>query len=301
MILLYHAIVSDAAPEGRYCIGQALPRRSFERQIRWLKNYGEVLPLPEYLELTTENRTTKFAITFDDGMACTFEHGCPVLRELNCPATFFVSTAHLDRGEPLWFNYLNALCFEGIYDSIAVNRTTVPLQTVQQKKSARINLEQKARASGRPDNFCRQLASNFPLPRELADQYSGMSQAEIQELCSCKLFEIGAHTVHHPFLTRIPISLQIEEICRSKQQLSQFSRRPIRYFSYPGGDYNSETIELVKAAGFEASFATIPRGIGAEGPFEIGRVGIYSSSLLKFSLKARGVATLLQRVGIRIG
>jgi peptidoglycan/xylan/chitin deacetylase (PgdA/CDA1 family) len=303
MLLLYHAIVSDSATAERCCIGQALTRGCFERQIRWLKKQGDIVPLAEYIERAARPSTRKrmFSITFDDGMACTFEQAYPVLRELDCPATFFVSTVHLQDGPPLWFSYLNALCFEGIHESICCNGETLSLQSLSQKKEARRSLEMKAKQSGRPDVFCAELAGEFPLPERTGREYSGMTTAQIEELCSSNLFEIGAHTVNHPFLSQTPISFQAEEICRSKHQLAELTKRRVRYFSYPGGDYSSETIELVKAAGFDAAFATIPHRIGRERKYEIGRVGIYSQSFLKFCLKAWGLPSLLQRVGITIG
>lgn len=56
----------------------------------------------------------------------------------------------------------------------------------------------------------------------------------------------------------------------------------------------------MRDSGYEAAFATRPRNVGSE-QFEIGRVGIYSPSMLKLKLKAAGFVELAQSVGMRVG
>ena len=82
------------------------------------------------------------------------------------------------------------------------------------------------------------------------------------------------------------------EIFESQRLLSELSGKPVRYFAYPSGDYNLDTLELVEAAGYQAAFATIPRGLDSEPRFEIERIGIYSPSLVKLHAKALGAARL---------
>lgn len=302
MILLYHAIVPDSAPPVRWCIGQALPRSSFERQIRWLSRHGEFVSLSDYLERRrSRGKQRVFALTFDDGMACTTREACPVLTELGIPATFFVSTQHLNHGPPLWFSYLNALCFESEYDSVRANGATLPLDSLEHRKQARRKLGQLAQASANPDGFCEHIAERHPLPPELTADYEGMTFEELSGLSRNKLFEVGAHTVRHPFLSRVTRPVQSTEICESKERLAELCGRDVRYFAYPAGDYDRETLSLVKAAGFEAAFATIPRSIDTDERFEIARTGIYSPSLWKVCMKALGMTAWLRRFGIVTG
>ncbi len=75
----------------------------------------------------------------------------------------------------------------------------------------------------------------------------------------------------------------------------------MRYFAYPSGDYNQDSLDLLKEAGYLAAFATIPRHLGDEPRFEIERVGVYSPSLLKLHAKALGAARLARRFGMRVG
>ncbi|OGJ55146.1 hypothetical protein A3D11_03690 [Candidatus Peribacteria bacterium RIFCSPHIGHO2_02_FULL_49_16] len=62
--------------------------------------------------------------------------------------------------------------------------------------------------------------------------------------------EIGAHTLTHPDLTRIPIELAQEEIQRSKIWVETVSQKPCTMFCYPYGAYNEHVKNFVKEAGF---------------------------------------------------
>ncbi len=63
-------------------------------------------------------------------------------------------------------------------------------------------------------------------------------------------FEIGAHTMTHPRLTKISEKEAFDEIMDSKKYLEKLLGQEIRCFCYPGGKYNEKIMELVKKAGF---------------------------------------------------
>jgi peptidoglycan/xylan/chitin deacetylase (PgdA/CDA1 family) len=301
MIFMYHEIVRDDAPYARRCMGQALTVQSARRQIRWLARHFSLVPISEYLagpRLREGKRQA--AITFDDGARTTFSNIAPMLRADGVPATFFVSTGHLCGGPVLWFSYLNALCFEDAYGEVAFEAQRFPLTTLAERKHARRYFGGLARAYGRPSEFVSRLEAVYPLPEEILDEYRGMTQEQLSEVCSDNLFEIGSHTITHPYLSALSPAEQTMEISESKHVLYALTGRPVRYFAYPGGDYNGASLASVRESGYEAAFATRPKNVSSEA-FEIARIGIYSPSLLKLGLKAAGVVELLEAVGMRVG
>lgn len=64
-------------------------------------------------------------------------------------------------------------------------------------------------------------------------------------------YEIGAHTMTHPKLTKISIEEAKWEIETSKQWIEQVSEKECNKFCYPFGLYNDEVKELVREAGFK--------------------------------------------------
>jgi peptidoglycan/xylan/chitin deacetylase (PgdA/CDA1 family) len=301
VIFMYHGVLSEGAPEARWCIGQALPLWSVRRQLQWLARRFRVVPISEYLATPPRKRGRRTAaITFDDGARETFDNVTSVLRREGLPATMFVSTSHLCGGPLLWFSYLNALCFEDIYTEVTVERRPFRLVTLEEKKRARRDLAAMAKNSHRPSDFVARMGTTYPLPPEMLDQYGGMTRDQLAAAGADDLLEIGSHTVTHPFLTGVSPAEQAREISKSKQVLSALTGRPVRYFAYPGGDYDGAILARVRDSGYEAAFATRPRKVGFE-RFEIGRVGIYSPSMLKLKLKAAGVVELAESVGMRVG
>jgi peptidoglycan/xylan/chitin deacetylase (PgdA/CDA1 family) len=257
--------------------------------------------MADYLKAEPSRRGRQLgAITFDDGAKETFNNIAPFLRREGIPATLFVSTGHLGGGPLLWFAYLNALCFEDCYREVTVEGRTLPLRTLAEKKLARRNLGAMAKMSRRPSDFVAKLGAMYPLSAATLDEYGGMTREQLAAACTDDLFEIGSHTVTHPYLSLISQAEQAKEISESKNVLSALTGRSIRYFAYPGGDYDSTSLTRVRESGYEAAFATRPRSVSCP-RFEIARIGVYSGSMLKLRLKAAGFVEVAESLGMRVG
>lgn len=302
MILLYHGIVGEDAPPERSCAAQALPVPVFVRHIGWIARRRRIVPLSEYLERRRAGRAARLAaLTFDDGLAETFERVEPYLRSEAIPATFFVSTAHARPGVVLWFTALDALCFEGEHSTVEAGGRLFPLQTLPEKRETRRALGAMARQSGDARAFARKMLARHPLSAAALAPYRGMSFEAMRAAASGSLFEIGSHTRSHPYLTRIPLSARRAEIEESRREIEAAVGRRVRYFAYPGGDYDADTLGLVRNAGYEAALATVSNHREADDRYEIERVGIYSPPLWKVALKAAGVVPVARRLGFQVG
>lgn len=300
MILIYHNILADRPMRGHGYAGLGLPVHAFEQQLNWLSRHRRIVALNDFLKIREQGTSTRklVALTFDDGLRSTFDRAYPLLQKRAVPATFFISTSHLKAGTLLWFSYLNALCFQGVYGAIEVKGRHMELTSQEHRIRARRLLGTMARASGNPKAFSDELAAAYPLTRSVAAEYEGMSSAQLSLFGKCDLLEAGAHTVNHPFLDQLSADKQEDEIVESKEQLMQLTGKRVRYFAYPSGDYNRETVRLLEAFGFEAAFATHQKRLGTNDRFEIVRVGIYSVSFPKFWLKAQGAASVAQRLAL---
>lgn len=81
-----------------------------------------------------------------------------------------------------------------------------------------------------------------------------MSTKQMKTLSENSLFNIGAHTMTHPKLSKISKSKQEKEILESKKELEKIINKKVNYFAYPYGqktDYTKHSAHLVKKSGFE--------------------------------------------------
>ena len=84
---------------------------------------------------------------------------------------------------------------------------------------------------------------------------------------------IGAHTMTHPRLTRIPVAQAREEIQASRKALEDMFGVEVKHFAYPYGDWNEQVANLVGEAGFATACTTV-FGINTAGtpPFQLARL-----------------------------
>jgi len=75
-----------------------------------------------------------------------------------------------------------------------------------------------------------------------------LTPAQVRELADA--FEIGAHTLHHVFLTRTDDAEGEREIAQSKQWIEQTTGKPCDMFCPPGGKYTRGHLLVMERAGF---------------------------------------------------
>jgi peptidoglycan/xylan/chitin deacetylase (PgdA/CDA1 family) len=78
-----------------------------------------------------------------------------------------------------------------------------------------------------------------------------LSSSQLRELNKLG-FEIGCHSLTHPYLTDVDDARLHEETTRAKEQLEQMIGVSVEHFSCPGGRWNSRVAQAVKAAKFQS-------------------------------------------------
>ncbi len=94
--------------------------------------------------------------------------------------------------------------------------------------------------------------------------------------------EIGAHTVHHPFLTRLLPLRAFGEMLMSRLELIVHLHAPIDLFAYPYNDHNWMVVALAHLAGFRAACIVGAHKYDIPGDlFEIPRSGVLAGERMK--------------------
>jgi peptidoglycan/xylan/chitin deacetylase (PgdA/CDA1 family) len=113
-----------------------------------------------------------------------------------------------------------------------------------------------------------------------------MSHAQVRELRALG-FEIGCHSLTHPYLTDVDDNRLRDETTGAKDRLEQIAGVRVDHFSCPGGRWNARVVRAVKRANFR-TMATSRTGINfsTTDPFTLTRVtilnGTASDTLLRF-------------------
>jgi len=101
-----------------------------------------------------------------------------------------------------------------------------------------------------------------------------MSPAQVRELLKAG-FEIGCHSLTHPYLTDVDDQRLGEETAGAKDRLEQIAGVPVNHFSCPGGRWNARVTQAIKRSGFH-TMATSRTGknFSTTSPFSLRRVAI---------------------------
>jgi peptidoglycan/xylan/chitin deacetylase (PgdA/CDA1 family) len=234
----------------------------FDTMCKWLKNWFNVLPLSQAIDLLKAGNLPSRAacITFDDGYADNHSEALPILKKHGLTATFFIATGFLDGGRMWNDTLIEAVRFSKLVflDLSALKLGCYSIATVEEKKAVIHDLIKKIKYLSVAERV------------HLVDKIAFIAQVEpsnnlmmtSQEVINMKLagMHIGAHTVSHPILAKLSSSQAASEIGSSRDVLEKLLGERIGLFAYPNGkpfeDYSEDSVEIVKDLGFDAAVST---------------------------------------------
>jgi peptidoglycan/xylan/chitin deacetylase (PgdA/CDA1 family) len=105
--------------------------------------------------------------------------------------------------------------------------------------------------------------ATFYLTVDFLGKCGFMSRQQARELGDAG-FEIGCHSMSHPYLTDLDADGLEREITYAKKQLEDIVGRAVNHFSCPGGRWDQRVVAVAKQAGY-GSVATSQVGLNAAG------------------------------------
>lgn len=246
----------------------------------------DIVSLDEALERLAASRPGRrfVVLTLDDAYKDNLHYALPVLRRQNAPFTLYVPTAFVDGVGEIWWQAIEdiiarqqaiAMTSDGETDDVDTSSPAqkreafraLYWQMRRMPEAERVTLLRSfAAAYGYDlDQQCRDLIMDWPELRQFANE----------PLCT-----IGAHTVHHYELAKLPIEQARHEMEQSADiLLAQFGQRPA-HFSYPlGGSLSAgqREFDLARELGFRSAVTTRPGGLyarHAQSPHALPRVSL---------------------------
>ncbi len=206
-------------------------------------------------------------VTFDDGYADNFYQAAPLLRRFGISATIFATTGCTDRRREFFWDELERVFLrdDARPRGPALNGGWNVLLPTEPGSREEMYRDWCGKLHGvsvdRREELLADLRKRMGTECTSRESHRMMTSDELRELDREGLIEIGAHTVMHPLLAAETPVRQEEEIVGGKRNLEDILGRTVRRFSYPFGgrrDYSSETVRIVRRAGFESAYSNFP-------------------------------------------
>ena len=228
----------------------------------------DMISLDEMHRRMTEGdfRRRFVCLTFDDGYRDFKDHGYPVLKAAGVPFTMYVATSFPDRLGELWWVVLEAVIakHERIGLVIEGQNRTFDCRTVAEKRALFDEIYwwlRSLRTEAELRDVVRNLAACYQVDIAALCKDLCMDWRELAALATDPLVTIGAHTVNHPILTKVPEKTAQSEIDLSRTVIeAALGPRPV-HLSYPFGDAGSagaREFALGQKLGFKTAVTTRP-------------------------------------------
>lgn len=233
----------------------------------------DIVDLDEAMRRVRARGKTKpfIVLTFDDGYRDNLVHALPILRRHETPFTLYIPTALVDGVGQVWWQALEDII--AAHEHVTVNLPDGVVEsetrTTEQKSTFFNDIYVRYRQMPEPDRVASisDLAGRYGFDLDAHCRSLIMDWDELRTFANEPLCTIGAHTVHHYELSKLPEGQMREEIARSADILeSKFGARP-RHLSYPiGGPEAAGQREFAAARdlGFTTAVTTRPGGLYAE-------------------------------------
>jgi len=270
----------------------------FSRQMDYLAKWFHVVSARDVVQwLDGQRELPPYAvlITFDDGYLDNYTSAFPLLRKHNFPALVFLTTGHIGTDAPFYWD-MAAYCFartqrdhltfpdgrvehwSDLAQREQVSKHWIELMKTLPEVKKQIYVDHLPALLGVsiPTGFFRRLMMDWDHVREM--EREGI--------------EFGAHTVHHPILTRISWEQARAQVTRSKSRIEDELGESVLGFAYPNGqasDLNEGIEKIVADSGIRAAF-TLLNGPTSQGevkrnPYAIRRIFIsHRHSLAEFTV-----------------
>ena len=271
IFMLHHVRPAAAQPKGfAPNAGLDVSPQFLDAVISYVRAKGfRLLSLEQAVEELNAGKAEQHApfavFTLDDGYRDNLRHALPVFEKHACPFTLFMATDYVDGKGELWWDILERAIaahdeIRPMLDGLPARIATV---TDDDKETAwnllyphvRWELDEHAQR-----RWVRRFAEAHGIDVEGLCRAEILNWDELKALAANPLCTVGAHTVHHFALARLPDPQEaLREMTESRERLEAELGMPVRTFAYPYGDSRSAGVReflLAEQAGFTCAVTT---------------------------------------------
>jgi peptidoglycan/xylan/chitin deacetylase (PgdA/CDA1 family) len=264
LILGYHRIANPPSDPYSICVTP----EHFAEHLAVISKNARPMKLQSLVQAVKAGEVPRraVAITLDDGYSDNLHVAKPLLERYEVPATVFITSGHL--GREFWWDQLDRILptSESLPEQFSLNiggtvhRLEADLRGRHRLGNSAAAWRQRSLmwlyellqplAEGERQQVMERIQLWRDAPTHNVPDRNLLSPDEVLKLGQGTLVEIGAHTVSHPDLAKLPVLQQESEIRQSKSYLEELLNRPVNSFAYPHGSLSDATVTAVRDAGY---------------------------------------------------
>jgi peptidoglycan/xylan/chitin deacetylase (PgdA/CDA1 family) len=228
----------------------------------------DIVSLDEmHRRLTEGNSKRRFVcVTIDDGYRDTLRFAYPILKKYEIPFGLYIPTSFPDRLGELWWLALEAVIAKNDRIGLVIDGKDqrFDCRTVEDKRNLyasvyawlrRLDSEEDVR------RVVRDLSRRYQIDIAAFCEELCMTWDELAGLAADPLVTIGAHTVNHVMLKKVPEKAARAEMEMSRAVIEASLGVKPQHLAYPVGDATSagpREFEIARELGFKTAVTTRP-------------------------------------------
>ncbi len=261
-ILLYHRIAEPGSDPFSLCVSPS----HFSEHLEVLSRDYTPLRLRE-LSLRARDGSlpaNAVAVTFDDGYRDNLAHAVPLLAWFDIPATVFIASGQVGEIRGFWWDELERIVLRPLslppaleldigghrhrWEPTGAHASAQRARFFQELYRLLIALPEAQRVAAQ--DALLDWAGAAP---QAPDEDRALAPQEVAAMAAAARIELGAHSVSHPLMSRLPYAEQLGEARQSKRAVEALAGRAVESFAYPYGDFSDSSVAAAREAGFQSA------------------------------------------------
>jgi peptidoglycan/xylan/chitin deacetylase (PgdA/CDA1 family) len=228
----------------------------------------DIVTLDEMHQRLTERYSKRrfVCVTIDDGYRDTLEWAYPILKKYEIPFGLYIPTSFPDRLGELWWLALEAVIAKNDRIGLVIDGRDqrFDCRTVEEKRSLYASVYAWLRSLGSEEELrrvVRDLSRRHQVDIAAFCEELCMTWDELAVLAADPLVTIGAHTVNHVMLKKVPEKTARTEMEMSRAVIQASLGVKPQHLAYPIGDKTSADAREFRMAaelGFKTAVTTRP-------------------------------------------
>lgn len=236
-------------------------QKKFEELILSLQQYYHIIPTKNFILKNFIPGKPNLCIQFDDGYENNYSLIFPIVQKHHIPITIFVSPIQLINQDCLWPDLLD-VATQSNNTSFEYHDITFKYHSkhgyINSQTGEKLKEYIKTKSWDEINEIVNVLpGKDFRIQKEYDLYWKLMTKTQLKSLSESPLVTIGSHSVTHQLMTNLNAEEAEYEFLKSKLYLEEVIQKPIHYFAYPFGEYNTSLVELAFKAGYTNQFIGI--------------------------------------------